>query len=238
MATLLEASRSRSMSWESLPVRRKKKVTFAHKKSMDLQLTAPLKGCLKFTPSFDTSDRIKCENPVERKRMVSVLMKPTQITQYIRGKAPTSSYLWTSSEGNELYISEAKNFSRYTVVHLSDVQYLVMGPRTDNFAGYDWFGKSPELCFSIVLPNCRTLDFECSSKQHFLDMYLGIQYFIPLSHRNFNRAKVNWYRGIIRSLLKSIETGKNITEIWDTLVQEARTDLCKRTSGQLQQIKQ
>jgi hypothetical protein len=164
-----------------------------------------------------------------------LLKKGALLKKWGNGKSEER-FFWVNEDGSELRwakpsiksqkleadlaagaISTAK-ITSYKKLELGDISFMVFGPRTKRFIGYDWLRAHPEDCFSVILPDGDTLDIECANRQEFMTWYLGIRCLAPLSRKTYDRAQINWHRALYRTMQYAKNNQLDVMEIWHALV--------------------
>jgi len=165
---------------------------------------------------------------------IDLLKKGALLKKWGNGKSEER-FFWVNDDGSELRwakpsiksqkleadlaagtISTAK-ITSYKKLELGDISFMVFGPRTKRFIGYDWLRAHPEDCFSVILPDGETLDIECPNRQEFMNWYLGIRCLAPLSRKTYDRAQINWHRALYRTMQFAKNNQLDVMEIWHAL---------------------
>eukprot|EP00475_Leptophrys_vorax_P044832 TRINITY_DN911_c0_g1_i1.p1 TRINITY_DN911_c0_g1~~TRINITY_DN911_c0_g1_i1.p1 ORF type:complete len:463 (+),score=110.18 TRINITY_DN911_c0_g1_i1:53-1390(+) len=172
---------------------------------------------------------------LEDQARIELLKRGAVLNKWSNGKAETR-FFWVNEDGSELRwakpsfksqkleadlaagnVSTSK-ITSYKKLELGDVSFLVFGPRTKRFIGYDWLRSHPEDCFSVILPDGETMDIECANRQEFMNWYLGVRSLAPLSRKTYDRAQINWHRALYRTMQFARNNDVDVLDVWHELV--------------------
>jgi len=177
---------------------------------------------------------------LEDETRVELLKKGALLQKWTNGGKREERFFWINEDGSELRwakpnikslklevdlaagnVSTSK-ITSYKKVELADVAFMVFGPRTKKFVGFNWLTSHPENCFSVILPEGDTVDIECVDREEFMNWYLGIRSLAPLSRKTFDRAKVNWHRALYRTMQFAKNNDMDCLDVWHELAAMSR----------------
>lgn len=140
------------------------------------------KSILKRTVSPREKARIQLKHD-EMQKAIAALRAGAVMTKFSQKGIPSKRYFKVSKDGTELKWKKPRGgfwtvcMTRFfaleiskcvnliiVVVELAAVKLMIVGPRTQSFAGYDWKSKVPWNCFSLVADH-RTVDIECHTQK-------------------------------------------------------------------------
>jgi hypothetical protein len=163
----------------------------------------------------------------EMNRMVLInrLRDGAKLRKYSSKKGEAAyRYFYVSSDGTELLWCKSRHFTKFTSskIILASVKQIIMGPRTQGFKNFEWKQENAWLCFSLISES-RNVDIQCGSKDEFDTWFFGLQHLVPLSHKFFNRAQVNWRRVLFKTAKASLLCEIPIDDVWHQIVEYTRS---------------
>eukprot|EP00475_Leptophrys_vorax_P028023 TRINITY_DN40245_c0_g1_i2.p1 TRINITY_DN40245_c0_g1~~TRINITY_DN40245_c0_g1_i2.p1 ORF type:complete len:507 (-),score=100.98 TRINITY_DN40245_c0_g1_i2:91-1611(-) len=186
----------------------------------------PGKSILKKLASPRTKVRVQ-KKEEEIMLTVKTLSVGSIMVKYSTKGVPSKRIFRVSDDGTELLWKKSRGF--YTKFELATVKVMIVGPRTQPFAKYEWKTARPWNCFSLIAEH-RTVDIECLSKDQFNTWYFGLLNLVPLNYNNMDKAQVLWRVALYKTVQISLQCRMPVNDVWHRLVKEAREDLKKETN--------